>query len=101
MDKLNVIIKSEKIVSVLRTLGVEEDFELHEVTLKEFTTANYDQMDAHYGSKEEEIESCEMLEEEVIDRILKETKEVMLLIVERAYTEACYEGWRPNPKITI
>jgi outer membrane lipopolysaccharide assembly protein LptE/RlpB len=98
MVNLNVILKSERIARVLRELGVEEEYEVTETSLKEFTVTNYHQLDTNL-SKEERINEvemlekdieAEMLEKDILDRILKEGKEVMLKIVDRAYSDAYY-----------
>ena len=90
MNKVALVLKSERIASALRSLGVSEDTELSEIILKDFTQGNYDQVDSSMSIEELKNE-YELLDIDVLDRIIREGKEVLVKIVERAYTEAYYE----------
>ena len=99
MDLVKVLCKSQKIVGILRELGATDNTELAETTLKDLNETNYCQLDADLSLEDKKIE-FELLEQDVLDRILKEGLEVMIQIVDRAYQEAYYEPYTDG-KITI
>ena len=82
MEVVKLIKKSESIVKVLEELGANENVALAETTLKEFTQTNYDQLVTK--------DDYELLDKEVLDRIIREGLKVMVKIIDRAYIDAYY-----------
>jgi hypothetical protein len=89
--------KSDQIVRALRALGIGENEIVidnqDEVMLKDFNQGNLDQVDVEEGKTEE----SELLNEEVLGRILKESKKAMIQIITRAYNDAYYESFGFEP----
>ena len=99
LDTVGIIVKSDKIVRILRELGAKDNLELAETTLSELNETNFCQIDANL-SKEELMNEAQMLEKDVLDRIIKESREVIVMIIDRAYCEAYYEP-ESDDKIVI
>lgn len=85
MNHLELVKKSERIVRAMLELGVLPNTEvLEDVPLSLFTETNLNQLDTE-GTKEDLKVEYEFLDIEILDRIIKESKEAMLKIIERAY----------------
>jgi len=98
INTVGILMKSDKIVRILKELGAKDNVELAETTLSDLNETNFNQIDANLKFEDVKLEA-EMLEKDVLDRIIKETREVMIQIVDRAYCEAYYEPYNGDAAI--
>jgi hypothetical protein len=95
-----LVLKTESIVGALKALGVHGSVEVAETTVNELVEVNCNQIDT-LSSEEDLRNEYDLLNLDVLDRILKESREAMIKIIDRAYSEAYYEPSSEDTKIVI